>query len=796
MKIRTLLTAVLATATAAPFAGGEGRADDLRGLLFQNAKVPIYQRGNLEMVIFADTGERVGRLIKGQGVVLEMIRDNSDVDLIGDDWKLRPYQLGAEFNEVLDFWRRRITYCEGVMVSRTGEVDQPNNRASGEDRVYFRAPEVDLNGIGFEADFKRRTIRVNSDVEIVMRKDAASPARIFDGQPMPEKYEYATASGDSLLIDTARKQIMLIGEVRAQDNGMNISSERLTAFLTDRGQSNRERDNNGMRALLADGDVVLTDPNGNQIFSDHLLYDLNTGKATLNCDDGKVPRVLSRSGEEVSGDRIHYLQAEQQVMIDGNFLGVEKARQRRMSAEHGFLDLMKNVGKLDGKVELEDEAVRLTGPTMDFELSGSSGVSSSGVLGGSPAGSRQLERVIFPRTVRVVDKGRDGFTLDSDRGVYNRGENRMDLNGNVKLFNQSNRLDCNEMQVFISRDGSSGKQAVDRVLCTGGRVRLMSFDPVSGKAEGTLIADKAEFFEQKNQAIFTGNVKLSDDAGKLDCDRLELYLSSQGATADDRVIGVGSGRKLDHAVAIGRVHMVDPKSELWTDRMTIYFRPAAAGEKTASGMMNSGTSKMRKVICEGNTRGATSESGAAGAIFGALGERKSGGRRFSCDRLVSDFETDLTELFGKVAVRDDNTKLECDQMAIVSRRSVAPSTAEDIDADPFAIVDTESYAPSRVVINDRSDLDKIVCDQNVRITSRQEDGKLVRAEGDHGLYTVADKRFVITSDEPNLCRIRGDGRVQRCEKITYDLLKEKFIGSSRRGRAQYTEEDKEPIPDL
>lgn len=800
----------LVVAGFAPALHAESNAEDLKDLFFQNAKIPIYQKDKLQMMIFSDTGNRLGRVIKGTGVVLELIRKNANVDLIGDAWGDKPYKLGANLVEVLNFWRRRIVYSDGVMMTEHGEVDQESDRASGNDPVFFRSPLIDLNGIGFEADFRRRTIRVNSDVDIVMRNSAASPQKIYDGQKQPEVYKYTTATGDALLIDSGKQQIMLIGSVDVKDDGTNLQSERLTIFMDDKDDEKSKSSSGsgekteimpgadsveGIRVILADGEVVLTNESGQKIYSDHLLYDLNSGEVTINCDEGKVPRIVSREGDQLSGDKIRYLRDLRHAFIDGNCRGVGKDGIQKLSSEKGFFDMAKNEGNLLGNVILEDESVTLSGPKMDFSLIEKEKSSQAGKSAEESKSS--LDKVIFPETFRMQEKKPDGMTMSADKGTYFCREQRMDLLGKVKVDNHDSQLDCNEMKIYLKRNPQSGKDEVDHIFCTGGRVRIQSIDPVTGKVEGTIFSDTAEFFEEKNLAIFTGNVKLNDDSGKLDCDRLDLYLTSSGAKKTDRVTGVGSGKRLEKAVAIGHVHMVDPKSTLDCDHMTIDFRPAQSNEKSSAGMMNSGSSKMSKVTCVGHVKGSTSDVGAsAGAMFGALGQKERSGRRFSSDKLISDFEKNFTELHGNVIVRDESTRLDCEDMYIYSRPEQIVKPVEDPDADPFALMDTESFAPSRVALGGNSELEKIRCEKNVCIVSRGENGKLTSAAGDHGLYVVKDKRFTITSDLPNLCVIRGDGQRQKCEEVIYDLEHERFSGRSRPGHGRYTEIDKEPIPDI
>ncbi|MCQ2378822.1 MAG: LptA/OstA family protein [Victivallaceae bacterium] len=617
---------------AAVIARGDDNFDSLKGLSLANAKIPVYQGDSLQMMIFADRGKRDGSILRGEGIVLDMIPSHADVDLIGDGWKSRAYKLGAPLTEIVEFWKKRRTYSEGVMTTPRGDVDQKGHRAFGNEKVYFRSPTIDLNGIGFVADFKRHTIQVNTDVDIILRGAGCDPIRILAGAPMPAEYRYMTATSDSLLIDNDRDQVLLVGSVHVKEQETTLDSERLTIFLNSSdtpeagGEEALVTSSTGISHVLADGSVVMRDGKEQRAFADHLRYDMDRNIVTLTSD---APR--------------------------------SKAKKRQ--------------------------------------------------------------------------------------------------------------------------------------------VRLLSLDPVSGKAMSTLESDVAVFYRNDDHAVFTGEVKVQDGSGELLCDRLELFFSPAQKQDSDRVIGgSGGSQKLERAVAIGNVRMKDPKSTLECNIMTLYFSgggrdPAEA--ETVSGLLHTGQSRLNRIVCEGDVRGATlGESAKAGEMFGPLGGGGRSGRRFSTDILVSDQVRDFSELHGDVCMRDDETKLECEEMFIFGKPKTEIVEEEDPDADPFAILDSESYAPSRVLIDSDSELDKIVCERNVRVTNGKNGGKRSRAEGDHGLYRVVDKRFTITADPGQYCRIRSDGRIQRCERIHYELERERFIGESSPSRAVYSEIDKEPIPEL
>ena len=156
---------------------------DLNGVSVNNAKIPFYNRGVLQSMIFADKAEYSAQLLFGYNVVIDMLRKNVDPDKIGDDWKLQVYPLKAALPEVVGFWKKRLSYCEAVIVSPEGSLDQRERTAAGDKEIWMRSPMLDLNGIGFAANFKQRQIRVNSEVNFVLRTAKSDPRQLLKSLP-------------------------------------------------------------------------------------------------------------------------------------------------------------------------------------------------------------------------------------------------------------------------------------------------------------------------------------------------------------------------------------------------------------------------------------------------------------------------------------------------------------------------------------------------------------------------------------------------------------------------------------
>ena len=196
---------------------------------------------------------------------------------------------------------------------------------------------IDLDGVGFEADLDKKTILVKSDVRIVLRMGGSDPRKLFEaGAKLPPKYEYMTATSDSMLIDMNNNQILLIGNVRVDEENSGVDCDRMTIFIDRRSDqelagANRTAPVNagdtleGVSRILCDGNVVVSRKltaeeakEGDQkAFADHMVYDVKTASVTLTGEEKKNPRVI-RGQESLTGQRIVMFREEQRATVTGD----------------------------------------------------------------------------------------------------------------------------------------------------------------------------------------------------------------------------------------------------------------------------------------------------------------------------------------------------------------------------------------------------------------------------------------------------------------------------------------------
>ena len=736
MKIKFLL--LILTGLTVLTAGAKG-IEDMQGLNLKHIKIPFYRKNILERLIFADNGERNGRLVQCNSAFIDTLLEKIDVDKIPDAWQTKIYPLDAPLKVMLGFWKNRYNISEYIIFTQRCFIDQNNEQAFGEKKIFLRHPQFDLDGVGFKADFKNKVIEVNDDVRINVRSAESDPRKLLTGTPLPSRVRNITATGDSLRIDMKNGELILIGNVKVIDGRNTMTCDRLTAFLEENNNnSNIEKskaDNlpedekailDGVKRILADGNVLLVqnpeDPARAKTdlqtsHSEHLEYDVKRGLIILTGNEQK-PTLTRGSDTQLTGRRIELL--------------------------------------------------------------------------------RHADRMFVMQDCRIKSIVRDekGFiartrTIYSDRANFDGKDNIANFHGNVIAVDQTGSLYTDSLRVHLKEDKKTSSQKLDLLFGNGNvkisnRSEKITADGKTAVTVSTVTSKQVELNFRNNKLIFYNDVKIRDDKACLDCDRLDIFLADKknDRKTDKNVpsgapiaAGMeGKDKTVTKIIATGKVIMIsDNKDELETDILTLFFRDLPPGEKPSPGIIQSGGVQLIKILCDGNV------------LAKSFNQRngKSFTRTLSASNAKSDLLADYSEFHGKVTIIDDNTEIHCRDMyvftgaspvneIIVENGNKQPvkkelSEEEALDEDPFAMDMGENSAPSRIAISDSQDLKRIVCKREVVLLRRDSKGKLQRAGGDQAVYTVDNKEVVITAERPRRPWIRSEGRKQFSDIIRSDI---------------------------
>lgn len=836
--MKRFLTALTAVLLLTVLWGAGNGLEELRGLVLTHAKLPVFNKQTLQMMIFCDRAERQAKTMVGSDVVIDLIRRGADIDSIRDGWGLKPYPLDAKLPAVFEFWMARL-HSDGIITTSKADVDQEARMAYGEDPVFFRSPLLDLNGIGFEADLGKRTVLVKSDVNIVLRMQTSDPRRFKPGEKPPEKYDFVRATSDSMRIDMTNNQILLVGSVVVDEERSVLNCDRLTIFLNRKDDAELkaandkgELDSSGMGSVsrvLCDGNVVVTrkqsakeveEHGKQQVFADHLVYDLTSGTVTMT-GDKKVPEVR-RGRESMSGDILTLHREEQRAVISKNsritvIRPPEKPGDKEnlitVTSDNAQFDYRKNYGDFLGNVTVDDPRMQLKCARMRIDLKENSGKQAKpskeavSTLSGIPSldtgGGRELDRISCFGGVDVFRRDERGKLLPGEHGssqtaVFDQMTGIITMTGDQPtLARNDDSLSGDELRIWVNEErvGSRG----------GSRIALAPRglkQSAAEKSETVILSDSSDLNYGGNLLTFNDKVKVTDPRLKVDCDKMEIFLQEKPGTAGKAKkenVGLpdleqGGSRTLSKVVCSGNVRAVDPGSTLRSDRLTLHFRPQRAG--AAPGLFQSDGTELARIEADGHFElvntpapGDKAKPGPAGfdkELGGLMKSGSAGPRTITSDRGTVDFVKNISEFHGHVFVRDPENSLKCDDMFLYAAKPApvpppgAPAKAAGIDDDPFAIADAAAV-PTRINLTDTLDLTRILCKNNVFFSRRNTDGKVQKAGGDQADYVVADRIMNVTGKPGEQPWMSAEGRRMYADKIIVNTEDEtmKAVGNTR-----------------
>lgn len=743
---------LLSLALAIP--AGAAAADPIRDFELGNVKIPVYQKGKLAFVVFADNGNRRSLLLSGKNTLIDRLVDNVDVDKIPDGWLEKIYPLDSGLADVIQFWKKRYLTSEAVIFTPRCRFDRKTNIISSSSEVKMRTPSFDLDGIGFRSDLGKKELEISSDVQIIARRDDSDPRDIIPGRlPIPAKYTIVSAVADSLRMDMINNELMLIGNVKVVDGATTLTCDRLTIFLNTEEQQKKsaatpKKDTGdssamlkGISRVLADGEVVFSRrPENNRSGSlqvakcEHLDYDLDSGLIILT-DPDKLPELV-QDNYVLTGERIELLRFSRKAFVKGQCKIIEYQ-------------------KING----------------------------------------------VTRPARTIASDRADFDGDANLNIFT---------GSVSVKDTDATINCDRMEVFLKQTKTaaaktssgkefspvSGSQELDRIHCAG-NVRIITAakaDDAPAKlkknagqpAMPTVITSgQCDFDYPADKLVFRENVKVNHQGDTLDCDRLDLFLKNslyrKAADNGEKSRGVALGgrnsgsKTLTKAIASGNVYMKDKSSDLSTELMTLVFKELKPGTRQKPGMFATKDIQLVRIICDGKV--------VANSFPGTPADKtKNKQRTLKTEHAMSDMETNRSEFHKDVYLKEDNSELFCRDMFVytaadpqikeVKPAQTAAKAADDPDADPFDLEIKENAAPSRIALSNGIELQRVVCKNDVVLISCDKNGKPVRAEGDTAIYTVKTADVVITADAPRRASLRSDGRIQYSDLIRGNLREE------------------------
>ena len=792
------------------------KSADMNGVTVGNVKVPFYNKGTLQAMIFADKAEYRAQLLYGYEVVINMLQKKVNPDWIQNDWKLVPYPLNAPLKEIARFWKSRLKYCDAVLTSPEGSLHQLERTASGNKKIQLRSPMLDLNGVGFSANFKRHEIKVDSDVNFVMRTAQSDP-RTF-GNKVPAEYEFIRGRSDMLHLDNLNHRIILVGNVSINDGKMQLTCDRLTVVMSgkesaaEKGKESSAENGSsmqfsGVKKMFADGHVKVVKllPPGapktdsQEMTGDHLTYDTTTEVMTVTGDRTR-PQIKTGQGFILRGKELVFFRSKMQMIVPANcWLQLNQNGVKRyllsdygnFNFETGICDFLGNVRGSAPQHELACRKMRAIlqrnetkKPKAAPAQKNSSPLSGAGTFN---TGSMELKRVLCKGNVKMFRReAKSASTLSSDEAELNYIIDKAIFTGNVKSTSDGNTLETPLMVLNLQKSATDpnnrelvSAEAKEKVKITG---------PADAKGEFSLLTADRGFFDYKADRIdFIGNVAGSRGDSKLNGDRLELYLAPLAkGSAPVAVPGVaagatGSSRTLKRAVITGKGVMEDGSNKMLGDKIEYFFAPALQGAPKQPGIFQSGSLRVTKVLCDGNVKllsaqKAKNQKASPGVMLG----RDTQFRELTSEHMISDLLKHTTVFSDNVAMSDGSNKMNCNKLELFAKpqpaaaAAGAPQQPSDPDADPFELP-AEKGVPNSIVVGNGLELDSALATGNVVIDRREKpNGSGEKVFCERAFFNSKGMTIECTGDEKSRPRAEGAGKKHYAEKFTIFLKDERL----------------------
>ncbi len=817
-----------------PATANANSLNELRGLKTRESRFPVYHKNRLQLMIYSAEAERQGDLIITTGPVMDIIRRNADIDLIDNTRKTVIYQLNAPLADILAFWAQRL-YSEGVISSTRADINQESQQAAGGEPVFFRSPLLDLDGVGFDADYSRRTLSVRKNVRIVLRTAASNPENLLKSGKIPEKYEFISAYADSLYIDFNKGEIILRGHVKVDEERAVITCDRLLIYL-DRNDRNTEPTDadpisasgvEGISKVICEGHVVIdrktapevavTEPQ-QRATADRVEYQLKSGLITLTGLPDNPP-ALHRGKDTLSGETIEIRRNSEQMFIRKNCRLVfhredadqHTAKRTDLRSDAMDMDYRRNSAVFTGNVAVEDPDMQLTCRRMNVTFRSTDPGAAAAAPAATPAaettlmpagidagGKRELAEIVCHDNVRVVRRGtapEAGERAEAAQAVLDYENRKVTLSGaHPRLVRGNDSLTGEQLIIWLNDERLSSPGDSRIILCSA---------PAPGQAavQTVITSDSSDLNYGGNLLTFKGNVKVRDPRMTLDCDEMKIHLKNApgeknaapaAPAADSSTLGLGTGNSgsklLDRIVCTGKVHAVEKRMKLDCDVLTLHFQQAS-DETPAPGALQSGKTQLVRIDSEGHVRLVSNSDAVAQAktdaeqnatttdpIAGSLLQGTGGVTTLTADRGQVDLLKNISEFHGKVRVEEPRATLDCDSLYLHARTvtpGAAPAAAplEDIDRDPFATTATD--VPNTIGIGDNRELTDVIAQHHVTIVRKLPSG-IQRAIGDRAHYTVADRTVTLTGTPQELPILEdpAQGRMKG-KRIRVDLASER-----------------------
>ena len=438
--------------------------DTMQNISTRNTTLPLYNGDELQAVLFGQEIKRNGRLLLVSGPSIDIVRKNADLNNVKTGGA-KIYPLNAPIKDIINFWKQRILFSDGVVNSTHADVDQSIRQAFGKDKIFFRSPAIDIDGVGYHANYKERHCQIKSNVRITIRNGASDVRQLLKSNKIPKKLNLVNAVSDELFIHLKKGEIILTGNVVVKEPKGTVKCDKMVILL----DRSRKDDKN---SALHGSSVKEINCFGN------IQIDMND-KADVEDDSGAAIKFFGfHNVKKQILDSADVATFCSQAAAENKSMTISGTK---INAKQMRWDFQKNILQFRRDVRIRDRRLHLDCGDLKVHLAKNNKNSKNTVS--------KIEASVG---VNLIDRD---YKLNADRIVL--------------YFPPDKPI----------ADGPDDVLAFGNVLITYTKRNAKG----ATVSTSTVASDKASLFRLKNKAIFIGNVKVRDDAFQLDSDQLHLF---------------------------------------------------------------------------------------------------------------------------------------------------------------------------------------------------------------------------------------------------------------------------------
>ncbi|OGV53107.1 MAG: hypothetical protein A2017_04515 [Lentisphaerae bacterium GWF2_44_16] len=139
--------------------------------VLEQFKLPEYgeKDGKLKFILYGDKGVNLGELVNLDGVLVDFVREEvTNINEVQDLQGLKLYKIDDKLENILKFWKDK-RHSKALISTPKAVLDKMTKTIRGNDEIHLRSPIMDMDGVGFEADYNTQTITVKKNVRVIIR---------------------------------------------------------------------------------------------------------------------------------------------------------------------------------------------------------------------------------------------------------------------------------------------------------------------------------------------------------------------------------------------------------------------------------------------------------------------------------------------------------------------------------------------------------------------------------------------------------------------------------------------------